>query len=46
MDNQEQKYESILHEVFQTCDVEDYSIGVTTGEDAEHRWIKVTVSKT
>lgn len=46
MDSQEEKYEKILHEVFLACDVEDYSIGVTTGEDSKSRWIKITIHKT
>lgn len=38
-------YEQILHQVFLACDAQDYGIGVTTGEDANDRWIKITISK-
>jgi hypothetical protein len=40
------KYEKILHVVLRACDAQDYGVGVTTGEDDENRWIKITVSKT
>lgn len=45
MDNDE-KYERILREVFAACEVDDYGVGVTTGEDDGARWIKVTIATT
>lgn len=44
-DEHDEKYERILRDVFTACQIDDYGVGVTTGEDDGARWIKVTVAK-
>lgn len=39
------KFDKILHQVLRFTDVEDYAVGVTTGEcDNGDRWVKITVA--